>query len=135
MTAAIAYVSVLIAFAAIDSVWLATMGAKLYQPEIGELLADKFRPAPAVVFYLLYCAGLTIFAVLPGVRENWKAAALWGGLFGFFCYATYDLTNYAVMKTWSLKVTVLDMAWGAFVSAAAATVAAAVTVRIVRAVS
>lgn len=82
------------------------------------MLADNFRLTPAVAFYALYAGRLTLFAVLPGLAKGgWKKALLWGGLFGLFAYGTYDLTNLATLKTWSLKLSLIDMAWGACVSA------------------
>jgi uncharacterized membrane protein len=133
MTIALSYISSLIFFALVDSVWLITMSGRLYKPVIGELLADKPRPAPAVAFYLIYAAGLTIFAVLPGLRAaDWKTSLMWGALFGFFTYATYDLTNQATLKAWSIKLTLADMAWGAFASAVAASLACMAAGRIAR---
>lgn len=125
---AIAYVATGIAFALIDAVWLRTMSDRLYRVEIGELLADKFRIAPAIVFYLLYILGMMIFAVVPALQNgNWKTALIYGALFGFFTYMTYDLTNYATLKVWSLRVTVLDMIWGTVLTGLAAAAGAAIT--------
>ena len=120
MNTAIAYLLTLVAFAVIDTAWLGAMGDRLYRPLIGSMLAENFRLAPAVAFYALYAAGLTIFAVLPGLAEGgWKKALLWGGVLGLFAYGTYDLTNLATLKTWSLKLSLIDMAWGVCVSAGA----------------
>ena len=72
-----------------------------------------FRIWPAVIFYLLYILGMMIFAVGPALKNGqWQTALIYGALFGFFCYMTYDLTNYATLKVWSTKVTVLDIIWG-----------------------
>jgi uncharacterized membrane protein len=133
MVPAIAFVSVLIVFSIIDTLWLSWMAGRVYRPLIGDLLADQFRLGPAIAFYGLYAAGLTIFAVMPGLREGeWKSALIWGGLFGLFAYGTYDLTNYATLKTWGLKITLVDMAWGVFVSAVASGLACFAALRIVR---
>lgn len=125
----VAYIVTGIAFAAIDSVWLRNAYTRLYQPEIGELLMkDGFRLGPAIVFYLLYILGIMIFAVGPALRNGqWQHALLWGALLGFFCYMTYDLTNYATLRVWSLKVTILDMIWGTFLTGSAAAIGAAAT--------
>lgn len=126
MHIALAYVCVLVIFAVIDTLWLGSMAGKVYRPLIGEVLADQFRIAPAIAFYALYAAGLTLFAVLPGLREGgWKTALLWGALFGLFAYGTYDLTNYATLKSWGLKITLIDMAWGMVVSGTSAALACA----------
>jgi uncharacterized membrane protein len=117
----LAYISTGVAFAAIDSVWLRNMYTRLYQPEIGELLLRGFRIGPAITFYLLYILGIIIFAVGPALRSNqWQAALLQGALFGFFCYMTYDLTNHATLKVWSIKVTLLDIVWGTTLTGLAA---------------
>jgi uncharacterized membrane protein len=117
----IAYIATGISFALIDSVWLRTMYSRLYKPEIGELMMkDGFRLGPAVVFYLLYIFGMMIFAVGPALQSGkWQTAMVWGALFGFFCYMTYDLTNYATLKVWSMKVTVLDIIWGTVLTGSA----------------
>jgi uncharacterized membrane protein len=126
---AVAYIVTGIAFALIDSVWLRNAYTRLYQPEIGEMLMkDGFRLGPAIAFYLLYILGIMIFAVGPALKTGqWQTALLWGALLGFFCYMTYDLTNQATLRVWSLKVTILDMIWGTFLTGSAAAVGAAVT--------
>jgi uncharacterized membrane protein len=117
----IAYIATGLAFAAIDSVWLRSMYTRLYQPEIGELLMRGFRIGPAIIFYLLYIAGIIYFAVAPALRSGqWQTALVQGALFGFFCYMTYDLTNFATLKVWSVKVTVLDIIWGTVLTGSAA---------------
>ncbi len=110
----VAYIATGASFALIDSVWLRTMYERLYKPEIGDLMYEGgFRFGPAVAFYLLYILGMMIFAVGPALHSGkWQTALLWGALLGFFCYMTYDLTNYATLKVWSTKVTVLDIIWG-----------------------
>jgi uncharacterized membrane protein len=128
MKAIIAYVVTGIAFAAIDSVWLRTMYKPLYQAEIGQVLLRGVRLGPAVVFYALFILGIMIFAVSPAFASGrWQTALIQGALFGFFTYMTYDLTNYATLKVWSLKVTILDMIWGSVLTGAAAFVGYVVT--------
>ena len=118
----IGYIATGVSFALIDSVWLRTMYTRLYQPEIGELLMKGLRWGPAVAFYLLYILGIMIFAVMPALQSGrWQTALIQGAMLGFFCYMTYDLTNYATLKVWSLKVTVLDMIWGTILTGLAAT--------------
>ena len=128
----VAYIATGLAFALIDSVWLRTMYKRLYQPEIGELMVrGGFRMGPAIVFYVLYIVGMMIFAVGPALAAGkWQIALLQGALLGFFCYMTYDLTNYATLKVWSLKVTILDMIWGTVLTGSAAAAGAAITMRI-----
>ena len=118
----IAYIATMVFFLAIDAVWLSTMADLLYRPLLGDLLAPQFRPVPAVLFYLIYCAALTFFAVLPGLDQRRLVVALRNGaFFGFAAYGTYDLTNQATLVTWPTTLTVADLIWGSFLSAATAT--------------
>jgi uncharacterized membrane protein len=119
---AVTYVATFVIMLAIDAVWLSTMAGPLYRATLGDMLLEKFRPVPAVVFYLLYVAGIMIF-VLPrdAAAADWRQTALFGALFGLFCYATYDLTNYATVKPWTLTLTLADIAWGAALTAAGST--------------
>lgn len=127
-----AYLFTLVAFLVIDFIWLSAMASRLYRPAIGDLLAENFRLAPAVVFYLIYAAGLTFLAVRPAFQTGeWTTALLYGAVVGFMAYATYDLTNQATLKSWSTTLTVADLLWGTFVSAAAATIGYFLTVRLV----
>ena len=124
MSYAIAYVAVLIVFGAIDAVWLTTMGALLYRPALGDILLQSLRVAPAIAFYLMFPIGIVVFAVLPGLRaQSPVTAATLALLFGALAYATYDLTNYATLRNWTLQITVLDIGYGALASSLAATVA------------
>lgn len=126
------YLTTLAALLVIDFIWLSLANERLYRPILKDILVDGFRPAPAIVFYLLYAAGLVYFAVRPGLAsKSWPAAALNGALFGFFAYATYDLTNHATLRGWTTTLTVVDMAWGTILSAAAAAIGFAATKAIV----
>jgi uncharacterized membrane protein len=117
-----------IAFALIDSVWLRTMYTRLYQPEIGEMLLRGVRMGPAVVFYLLYILGMMVFAVGPALAGGgWRTALVQGAMLGFFAYMTYDLTNFATLKIWSLKVTLLDIIWGTVLTGLACAAGTAIT--------
>lgn len=127
-----AYFFTLIAFLVIDFIWLSTMASRLYRPAIGDLLAENFRLAPAIIFYLIYAAGLTFLAVRPAlISGQWTTALIYGAAVGFMAYATYDLTNQATLKSWSTTLTIADLLWGTFVSAAAAIIGYLVTVRLV----
>lgn len=112
------YAVTLVVFLAVDAVWLAFVGGPLYAAAIGPLLAEQFRILPAVVFYLLHIAGILVL-VLPRAQGAIGAAA-YGAMFGLCTYGTYDLTNHAVLKLWSWQLTLVDMAWGAFVTGLAA---------------
>lgn len=130
---ATAFVATGIAFALIDSIWLRTMFTRLYQPEIGPMLLGGFRAGPAIAFYMIYITGMLWFAVLPAIAAGrWQSALLNGAVLGFLCYATYDLTNYATLKMWSLKVTLADIAWGTILTGSAAALGAFLTLKLVR---
>ena len=125
MTYGIAYLASLLTMVGLDFVWLRSTSDALYRRDLGPLLAQDPKLAIAALFYILYAAGIVIFAVRPALDSaDWRPAAFFGALFGFFAYATYDLTNFATMKVWSLRVTLLDIGWGALVTAATASVSA-----------
>ena len=123
ITYVVAYIATLVVFLAADMVWLGTMVNRIYRPALGDILSASVNFPPALVFYLIYPVGLVIFAVMPGLRSGSVAtAAMYGALFGFFTYATYDLSNYATLRNWTLQVTVVDIAWGTLLGAMAAAV-------------
>jgi uncharacterized membrane protein len=112
----LAYVAALVVFLAMDAVWLTLTGG-FYRSVLGDMLATDVRVAPAVVFYLVDTLGLMIFVVRGGLRSSWGEVLGRGALFGVFTYATYDLTNYAVLRRWTLGITLADILWGAVISA------------------
>lgn len=123
-----AYLSAGLAFGVLDIVWLRWAGPNFYRPALGDLLAPQFRMAPALVFYLIYIAGMVWFAVRPGLVGGVPQAVLNGALLGGLAYATYDLTNQATLRVWPVHLTLVDIAWGAAATALASGVAA-LTVR------
>ena len=132
MTSPIAYGSALVVFVLVDMIWLGTMAGRLYKPILGDIMAPQFNPAAAAVFYLLYPVGLVIFAINPALKVGSVSTALmYGALFGFFTYATYDLTNQATLRNWSTLLTVVDIAWGTVLGAIAAASAFWITSRFV----
>ena len=117
----LSYITSTFIFLGLDFVWLSLTMAPLYKNKLGPLLLDKPNFMAAGVFYLLYGVGIAAFAVLPGLDQNSWFRALWGGaLLGLLAYGTYDLSNLATLKNWSLSVSVIDMAWGTFATAMAA---------------
>ncbi|WP_324827514.1 DUF2177 family protein [Qipengyuania zhejiangensis] len=123
MTWIVAYIAAAVAFGILDAIWLGWAGENFYRPRLVDMLADSFRMMPALVFYAAYIAGICWFAVRPGLASGIGTAALNGALLGALCYATYDLTNQATMRQWSTTITVVDIAWGAFATAVAASIA------------
>jgi len=105
-------------FFAIDMVWLVLIAKKFYREQIGFLMKPDINWIAAIVFYLLFIAGLVIFVISPAIQKHsWTHAILFGALFGLISYATYDLTNLATIKGWPVLVTLVDLAWGMVLSA------------------
>jgi uncharacterized membrane protein len=118
-----AYASIALVMLLLDVLWIGFIAKPLYQQGIGHLMADQPNLAIAALFYLVYAAGLMWFAVQPHAdTHSVGKVALTAALFGFFAYATYDLTNWATLKNWPASVAIADMLWGSFASAAAASV-------------
>ena len=111
-----------VAIGGLDFFWLTTTNATVYRPVLHSVLLDGVRPVPAGLFYLIYLVGVVIFGVGPGIRSGrWRDATAMGGLFGFFAYATYDLTNQATLAVWATHITALDLSWGTFLTATGST--------------
>lgn len=118
----ITYLSTTAVMVIIDLAWLGFIAKPMYQQAIGHLMAEKPNIAAAIAFYALFPIGLMIFAILPEAADRgWQQTALLGALFGFFTYATYDLTNLATLKNYPWSLAVADIFWGSLVSAASAT--------------
>lgn len=117
-----AYIATAVAFCALDFTWLGLVAPTFYKSQIGTLLLAEPKLTPALVFYVLYVAGLVIFCVMPGIEAgSWMKAGILGGLFGLFAYATYDLSNLATLKNWTVQLSIVDMVWGSVASVAAST--------------
>lgn len=100
-------------FFAIDMAWLGFIAKPFYKKNLAGILSNEVNWKAAAVFYLIYIAGILVFAVIPGLEKaSMGKAMLWGLLFGFFTYATYDLTNMATIKGWPLKIVIVDICWG-----------------------
>jgi uncharacterized membrane protein len=124
----VAYVSTLVVFLAIDSVWLTLTGTALYKATLGDILLPQFSVAPAAIFYLLYVVGILIFVTTPAFRSgDWKTALIYGALFGFFSYGVYDFTNMATLRNWTAQITIADLCWGTFLTGTASTVGFLIT--------
>ncbi len=102
-----------VTFFVVDLVWLGLVAKPFYDQHLGHLLRKPVNWTAAIIFYLLFIAGLVFFAVMPATEAaSLPMALLYGAGFGFITYATYDLTNLATLKDWPLKVTIVDLAWG-----------------------
>lgn len=112
------FFTALVVFFAIDIVWLVLVAKNFYREQIGFLMKPDVNWTAAIIFYLLFIAGLVTFVISPAILKNsWVHALLFGALFGLITYATYDLTNLATLKDWPVLVTLVDLAWGMVVSA------------------
>jgi uncharacterized membrane protein len=124
----IAYFAALVIMAGMDFSWFSFTADPVYHRALGPILAENINYAAAAAFYLMYALGVVIFAIKPGLDSgDWRTALVRGALFGFFAYATYDLTNLATLKLWSLRVSVIDVAWGVFVTGVVSGASAAAT--------
>lgn len=104
-------------------VWLAAIAKSFYANQLGDLMAESPRWGVAIAFYLVYIVGIVFFASRYGLADGSviKAAA-YGAAFGFFCYATYDLTNLATLKGWPAKMVAVDIVWGTFLTGSCAAI-------------
>ena len=118
--ALIAYVATLLTFLLLDGIWLGLLMAPTYRELLGSLMLEKPLLLPAAVFYCLYVIGCVVFVVLPAL--SWQRAAKLGALLGLVAYGTYDLTNWATLRDWSVQVSLTDWAWGTVATAVACTV-------------
>jgi len=109
------------AFLALDALWLGLVARDFYRDRIGDLLRPEPRWTAAALFYALFVAGIVLFVTLPALERSSLARAVgFGAFFGLVTYATYDLTNLAVLEGFPAVVAVVDLAWGAAISAAVA---------------
>lgn len=117
----ICYIATLLVFFAIDIAWLGLVAKDFYAGQLGSLMAENVRWGVALLFYASYIVGILIFASHHGLTDgNLLKTALYGGLFGFFCYATYDMTNLATLEGWPVKMVIVDIVWGTVLTASCA---------------
>jgi len=110
-----------IIFLIVDMIWLIFIGKKMYQKQLGYLMAPSVNLLPAFLFYIIFVIGLMFFVIYPSIKQNnFLYAILAGGLYGLVTYSTYDLTNFATIRDWPVIITVIDLIWGSFVSCSTA---------------
>jgi uncharacterized membrane protein len=125
---AIAYIAVLVVMGVLDGAWLSFSVSRLYKPGIGHLMAEQPVAWAAVLFYLLYAAGVTYLITLPALATGGPgSAAVRGAVLGVIAYGTYDLTSLAIMRGWPVNVTIIDMVWGGILTGVSATLAVVIT--------
>ena len=105
----------------LDALWLGVIAREWIFQQLGDLRRPDVQLVPAAAFYLLFSLGLGVFAVAPELESgDWLKAAMLGGFLGLVAYGTYDLTNWATLKNWPVPMSLVDMVWGSFLSAASA---------------
>ena len=125
------YLIALPVFFIIDMIWLVLVAKKFYSQQIGYLMRPDINWYAAIVFYLLFIAGLVTFVISPSVeKHSWIHAVMFGAFFGLITYATYDLTNLSTLKDWPILVTVVDLIWGAFLAASVSVITYFIAVKI-----
>ncbi len=125
----LAYAASIVPMLAIDAVWLTATSRRLYRARLGSIMATSPRLAPAAVFYLIYNLGIALLVVVPAVDRStalWQVL-LYGGLLGLVAYGTYDLTNQASLREWSVVITLVDLAWGSLLTGAVGVIAVSLT--------
>ena len=114
------YLATLVVLIPIDFLFLGIVAKGFFASQVGDMLGE-IRLAPAVLFYLLYVIGILVF-VSGQAGATWQSTLLYGALFGFFCYATFELTSLALLKHWTWPVVMVDVSWGTFVTAVSSTI-------------
>lgn len=110
---AIGYLLTTVVFFAIDILWLGVIAKDMYNKMLGHLMAPNVNWTAALIFYLIFIVGIFVFSIVPGIqKDSFQHALIYGVLFGFFTYATYDLTNLATLKDWPIKIVFIDIIWG-----------------------
>ncbi|MHC4857652.1 MAG: DUF2177 family protein, partial [Planctomycetota bacterium] len=118
-------------FFAVDMIWLGVIARGFYRKALEPLLTPNINWTAAIVFYFLFLVGILVFALLPGLKkQSFVYTVSMAALFGFIAYATYDLTNLATLRDWPLLMSMVDMLWGAFLSASTAGVTYLIMTRI-----
>ena len=119
------YLATLIILIPIDFLFLGLVAKGFFAAQVGDMLGEV-RPAPAILFYLLYVAGILIFVSGPATA-TWRTTLPYGALFGLFCYATFELTSLSLLRHWTWTVVVVDVSWGLFVTAVSSTLGLTIT--------
>ncbi len=115
---AVRYAVALVILAGGDGLWLSYFAGAVFRPTLGPLLRDPPSWTAIILFYLLYPVGIVCLAVAPALQApSAKTAILCGALFGFMAYMTYDLTNFATLRVWTVRLAAMDVAWGTVLTA------------------
>jgi len=120
-TALVSYAGCLLTLAVLDAIWLGIVARGFYRDQLGELMLPSPNLAVAALFYLLFTVAIVILSVLPALSSgSIGTALLYGAILGLAAYGTYDITNLSTLKNWPLAMSLVDMAWGTFLTALSA---------------
>ena len=123
MTYVVAYIATAIFFLGLDALWLSRVALGMYRRELGGLLLERPNLPVAAAFYLLYVGGIVVLAIAPALGDGgWPRVLLMGAVLGLVAYGTYDITNLSTLKGWSVKLAIIDIAWGTALTAVSATI-------------
>ncbi|MGH1465030.1 MAG: DUF2177 family protein [Cognatishimia sp.] len=121
MNIVILYFATAVIFFAADAIGLRLIIKPVFDRHIAHLFADPFRVVPAAVFYLGYIAGVLWFVSVPALRNQDPTSAIVGGIaLGLLAYGTYEFTNYATLRDWSIQQVAVDTIWGGILTGFAA---------------
>lgn len=110
------YLVTLVIFLLIDLTWLGVVARSFYREQLGSLMRTNPNWTAAFLFYALYVLGVLVLVVYPNVDQGAGKIFLLGAFFGLVAYATFDLTNLAILRDWPLKMALVDLLWGAFLT-------------------
>jgi len=128
MTYVVLYISTAVAFLALDIVMLKKVLKPMFTENIGHIMATEPRMGAAGMFYLMYIAGMLYFTSIPALASGSVVQALVSGaILGALAYGTFEFTNYAILRDWTVTMVITDVIWGAVLTGVSAAVGVWVT--------
>lgn len=113
-------------------IWLGLIAKNFYRNQLGFLMKSNINWLAAIIFYLIFIAGLVFFVLTPAIeKQNIIYGISIAAFYGLLTYATYDLTNLATLKDWPLIVTIVDIIWGMTLSILVTTISYFIATRFV----
>ena len=123
------YVSTFVLFLIVDFIGLSYFLKPLFSRDIGPLMLGEFRVLPAFLFYAFLIFVVMWFVGWPALDGDKSLLWVFGSaaLIGAASYGTFEFTNYAILKDWTLTLVMVDLTWGTVVTGATAAGAVAIT--------
>ena len=118
----------LLFFFIIDVFWIYFVATPMYKQEVASLMQLKIPPA--ILFYIIFLLGLIFFVINPNQSNTLFNVFMIGAFYGLVTYGTYDLTVYATMNIFSLKLAAADILWGMILSGSVATLTVLTTAKL-----